>query len=71
MLIRFLNTWDVIGCGGTINQSESCVEVRRGMRRGAWRYAEGCAEVHGGMQRGVQRGVWRYMEGCAEVCRGV
>ena len=36
-------------CGG----AQRCAEVCRGVRRGAWRCAEGCAEVCRGARRGV------------------
>ena len=58
---------------GTINQSESCMEVCGG----AWRYAEGCMEVCGGAQRcmevcgGLCRGAQRCAEVCAEGCAEV
>ena len=69
MLIRFLNAGIWLDVVGTINQSESCVEVCGGARRGAWR----CVEVCGGARRGAQScvevhgGVWRCTEGCMEV----
>ena len=57
-LIRFLNADIWLDVVGTINQSESCVEVCGG----AWRCAEGCVEVC--------RGARRYAEGCTEVHGG-
>ena len=61
--------WDVIGVVGTINQSESCSEVHRGMlRAGPCTGGGGAGHLYrggpkqgaegGGMQR-VHRGMWR------------
>ena len=47
MLIRFLNAGIWLDVVGTINQSESCAEVRGGVCRGVQR----CMEVCGGAQR--------------------
>ena len=60
MLIRFLNAGMGLDVVGTINQSESCMEVHRGMRR----YTEGCTEVRRGVCRGTRRGMQRYTEIC-------
>ena len=51
----------------TLNQSESCMEVHRGMWRGVQRGAWSCADVCVEMRGGVHAGVWKCAEGCTEV----
>ena len=57
MIIRLVNANDLIGCGGTLSQSDLCKEVHGG--------------VHGGVQGGVHGGVHGGTQRCTEVCTEV
>ena len=57
MLMRLFNSIDLIGCGGDINQSESCKGVHV-------RHIRGVHKAHKGCIRHV-RGACKAHKGCA------